>query len=77
MVRLKQGITGFIYDSSNGNIKNITTTEVDMKTVKQMLDEDDVYITDQDANELFMFESEESLQNSYEKLYEVLEWVEA
>jgi hypothetical protein len=76
MVQLKQGITGFIYDSSNGNIKNITTTEVDMKTVKQMLDEDDVYITDQDANELFMFESEESLQNSYEKLYEVLEWVD-
>jgi hypothetical protein len=76
MVRLKQGITGFIYDSSNGTIKNITTTDVDMKTVKQMLDEDDVYITDQDADELFMFESEESLQNSYEKLYEVLEWVD-
>jgi hypothetical protein len=46
-----------------------------MKTVKQMLDEDDVYITDQDADELFMFESNEQLQNSYEKLYEVLEWV--
>jgi len=76
MVRLKQGITGFIYDSSNGTIKNITTTDVDMKTVKQILDEDDVYITDQDADELFMFESEESLQNSYEKLYEVLEWVD-
>ena len=75
MVRLKQGITGFIYDSSNGIIKNITTIEVDMKTVEQMLGEDDVYITDQDADELFMFESEESLQNSYEKLYEVLEWV--
>jgi len=77
MVRLKQGITGFIYDSSNGTIKNITTIDVDMKTVKQMLDEDDVYITNQDADELFMFENEESLQNSYEKLYEVLEWVEA
>ena len=75
MVRLKQGITGFVYDSSNGAIKNITTTEVDMKTVEQMLGEDDVYITDQDADELFMFESEESLQNNYEKLYEVLEWV--
>jgi hypothetical protein len=57
-------------------IKNVTTTEVDMKTVKQMLDEDDVYITDQDADELFMFESNEQLQNSYEKLYEVLEWVD-
>lgn len=76
MVRLKQGITGFIYDSSNGNIKNITTIEVDMKTIEQILDEDDVYITDQDADELFMFENEESLQNSYEKLYEVLEWIE-
>jgi hypothetical protein len=76
MVRLKQGITGFIYDSSNGNIKNITTEEVDMKTIKQILDEDDVYITDQDADELFMFESNEQLQNSYEKLYEVLEWVD-
>jgi hypothetical protein len=76
MVRLKQGITGFIYDSSNGNIKNITTEEVDMKTIKQILDEDDVYITDQDADELFMFESNEQLQNSYEKLYEVLEWID-
>ena len=76
MVRLKQGITGFIYDSSNGTIKNITTEEVDMKTIKQILDEDDVYITNQDADELFMFESNEQLQNSYEKLYEVLEWID-
>ncbi len=76
MVRLKQGITGFIYDSSNGTIKNITTEEVDMKTIKQILDEDDVYITNQDADELFMFESNEQLQNNYEKLYEVLEWID-
>ena len=45
MVRLKQGITGFVYDSSNGVIKNITTIEVDMKTVGQMLDENEIYIT--------------------------------
>lgn len=76
MVRLKQGITGFIYDSSNGVIKNITTIEVDMKTVKQMLDEDDVYITNQDADELFMFESKEQLDNNYEGLNRVLEWID-
>jgi hypothetical protein len=76
MVRLKQGITGFIYDSSNGNIKNITTEEVDMKTIKQILDEDDVYITDQDADELFMFESKEQLDNNYEGLNRVLEWID-
>jgi hypothetical protein len=76
MVRLKQGITGFIYDSSNGVIKNITTIEVDMKTVGQMLGEDDVYITDQDADELFMFESKEQLDNNYERLNRVLEWVD-
>lgn len=76
MVRLKQGITGFIYDSSNGNIKNITTIEVDMKTIKQVLDEDDVYITDQDADELFMFESKEQLLNNPEQLHRVLEWIE-
>lgn len=76
MVRLKQGITGFIYDSSNGTIKNITTEEVDMKTIKQILDEDDVYITDQDADELFMFESKEQLDNNYEGLNRVLEWVD-
>ena len=76
MVRLKQGITGFIYDSSNGTIKNITTIEVDMKTVGQMLGEDDVYITDQDADELFMFESKEQLDNNYEGLNRVLEWVD-
>ncbi len=76
MVRLKQGITGFVYDSSNGVIKNITTIEVDMKTVGQMLGEDDVYITDQDADELFMFESKEQLDNNYEGLNRVLEWVD-
>ena len=76
MVRLKQGITGFVYDSSNGVIKNITTIEVDMKTVGQILGEDDVYITDQDADELFMFESKEQLDNNYEGLNRVLEWVD-
>lgn len=76
MVRLKQGITGFVYDSSNGNIKNITTIEVDMKTIEQVLGEDEVYITDQDADELFMFESEEQLLNNPEQLHRVLEWIE-
>ena len=37
MVRLKQGITGFVYDTSNGDIKNITTIEVDMKTVGHVI----------------------------------------
>ena len=76
MVRLKQGITGFVYDSSNGVIKNITTIEVDMKTVGQMLDENEIYITDQDADELFMFESKEQLDNNYEGLNRVLEWID-
>ena len=76
MVRLKQGITGFIYDTSNGDIKNITTIEVDMKTVGQMLDENEIYITDQDADELFMFESNEQLQNNPEQLHRVLEWID-
>ena len=76
MVRLKQGITGFVYDSSNGDIKNITTIEVDMKTVGQMLDENEIYITDQDADELFMFESKEQLDNNYEGLNRVLEWID-
>ena len=76
MVRLKQGITGFIYDTSNGDIKNITTIEVDMKTVGQMLDENEIYITDQDADELFMFESKEQLDNNYEGLNRVLEWID-
>ena len=71
MVRLKQGITGFVYDSSNGDIKNITTIEVDMKTVGQMLGEDEIYITDQDADELFMFESHEQLHNNPEQLHRV------
>ena len=76
MVRLKQGITGFVYDTSNGDIKNITTIEVDMKTVGQMLDENEIYITDQDADELFMFESKEQLLNNPEQLHRVLEWID-
>ena len=41
-----------------------------------MLGEDEIYITDQDADELFMFESNEQLQNNPEQLHRVLEWID-
>ena len=49
MVKLKNEVTGFIYDSCHGHVKNIFTkpqTQIDIDVINMFIDEDDVLFTD-------------------------------
>jgi hypothetical protein len=79
MVKLKSEVKGFIYDTCYGQVKKVFTdlTEQEVKTINRVLSEDDMLITESDdLNELFEFETEDSLKNDTESLNEVLEWCE-
>ena len=79
MVKLKNGVTGFTYDSEYGNVQKIFNqplTENEIKLINEVLSEDDVLFTDnEDINSMFEFECKEDLENDVEGLNEVLEWV--
>jgi len=78
MIKLKEGVTGFIYDSCHGNVQEIFTeplTENEIKLINKVLSEYDVLFTDnEDINGMF-FDCKEDLENDVEGLNEVLEWV--
>jgi hypothetical protein len=80
MVKLKNGVTGFIYDSVYGYVKIIfgqPLTENEIKSIERVLSEDDVLFTSNDSlNDMFEFECKEDLERDVEGLNEVLEWVE-
>ena len=80
MVKLKNGVTGFTYDSEYGNVQKIFNqplTENEIKLINKVLSEDDVLFTDnEDINSMFEFDCKEDLENDVEGLNEVLEWVE-
>ena len=80
MVKLKNEVTGFIYDSEYGNVQKIFTeplTEKEIKLINKVLSEDDVLFTDNsDINSMFEFDCKEDLESDVEGLNEVLEWVE-
>jgi hypothetical protein len=79
MVKLKNEVKGFIYDTCYGQVKKVfnNLTEQEIKTINKVLSEDDMLITESDdLNELFEFETEDRLKNDTESLNEVLEWCE-
>jgi hypothetical protein len=80
MVKLKNGVTGFTYDSCYGNVQEIFTqplTEKEIKLIEKVLSEDDVLFTDnEDINDMFEIDCKEDLENDVEGLNEVLEWVD-
>jgi len=80
MVKLKNGVTGFTYDSCYGNVQEIFTqplTEKEIKLIERVLSEDDVLFTsDSSLSDMFEFECKEDLENDVEGLNEVLEWVD-
>ena len=79
MVKLKENVFGFTYDSEYGNVQKIFTqplTENEIKLVNKVLSEDDVLFTDnEDINSMFEFDCKEDLESDVEGLNEVLEWV--
>ena len=79
MVKLKNGVTGFTYDSCYGNVQEIFTqplTEKEIKLIERVLSEDDILFTSNDSlSDMFEFDSKEDLEKDVEGLNEVLEWV--
>jgi hypothetical protein len=73
MVKLKNNITGFIYESVHGYIKTIFTEPISSYL---MIGKDDMLVNDENVNELFSFSSKEDLEDDVEGLIEVLEWVD-
>lgn len=78
MLKLKENVTGFIYDSCYGHITKIYTeslSEEKIKIINEVLDEDDILFTDNESiNDMFEISSKEDLENDEESLSEVLEW---
>jgi len=73
MVKFKENVTGFIYDSINGDIMEIFTTKIPKNI--WVVGEDNVLFVKEDINDIvdmFCIESKEDLNG----LEEVLEWVE-
>jgi hypothetical protein len=80
MVKLKNGVTGFTYDSCYGNVQEIFTqplTEKEIKLIERVLSEDDVLFTSNSSlSDMFEFDSKEDLEKDVEGLNDVLEWVD-
>ena len=76
MVRLKNGVTGFIYDSVYGSVKTVLTKPISELNLVWGEDDDRVLIVNENVNDLFEFRSKNDLENDVEGLSEVLEWVE-
>jgi len=79
MVKLKNEVTGFVYDSVYGYVKTIFNqplTENEIKLIERVLNEDDVLFTDNEClNDMFTFDCKEDLENNEEGFNEILEWV--
>jgi hypothetical protein len=76
MLRLKEHITGFIYDSTCGEIEKIFLTPINEDEAWDFLMDDDVLVTNENVNELFEITSPEQLDNNEEGLLVVMEWID-
>ena len=74
MVKFKENVTGFIYDSITGDIMEIFTEPIPDNI--RIYDEDIVLFTDiESINDMFNFESKEDLELD-EEFNKILEWIE-
>ena len=74
MLKLKEGVTGFVYDSMYGTIIEICTEYVDVENIV-LNDDDYVFVYNENVNNLFEISNKEELEYDEEGLSEVLEWV--
>ena len=88
-VKFKDNVHGFVYDSQFGEVKNVLGWELSENEIKVlegrkgvlcgalgMESEYDCLFTNIDSvNELFVFESEDSLNCDSEGLNRVLDWI--
>jgi len=75
MVKFKENVMGFIYDSMNGDIMEIFTEPIPENI--RVYGEDIVLFDDiESVNDMFDFESKEDLESDEEGFNKILEWVE-
>jgi len=82
MVKLKEGVTGFIYDSSNGMVIKVFYSDLTpdkIETINEVIDDDAcLIINNEDVNSYFNFDVEEGKELvlcEEEGLNLVIEWV--
>ena len=84
MLKLKDGVTGFIYDSCHGFVTKVyfePLSEDKIKIINEVIDDSSVLFTDNESiNNMFEFEvnlkeGEELILSEEEGLNEVIEWV--
>ena len=80
MVRLKQGVTGFIFETIHGCVEKIFTEPITTEQKKGILialDDDSILLDDNDdINDLFPFSCKADLENDVEGLNKVVEWID-
>ena len=84
MLKLKNGVSGFIYDSCHGFVTKVyyePLTEDKIETINEVIDDSSMLFTnDDDINNAFEFEvnleeGEELVLSEEEGLNEVIEWI--
>ena len=75
MVKFKENVTGFVYNTINGDIIEIFTEPIPDNI--RVYGEDILLFDDiESVNDLFDFESKEDLESDKEGFNTILEWVE-
>jgi hypothetical protein len=75
MVKFKENVTGFVYNTINGDIMEIFTEPIPDNI--RVYGEDILLFDDiESINDLFEFESKEDLESDKEGFNTILEWVE-
>jgi GTPase SAR1 family protein len=75
MLKLKENVNGFVYDSIYGTIVEVCTEYVDVENIV-LNDDDYVFVYNENVNDLFDISSKEDLENDEEGLSKVIEWVD-
>lgn len=75
MVKFKENVTGFVYNTINGDIMEIFTEPIPDNI--RVYGEDILLFDDiESINDMFEFESKEDLESDEEGFNMILEWVE-
>ena len=75
MVKFKENVTGFVYNTINGDIMEIFTELIPDNI--RVYGEDILLFDDiESINDMFEFESKEDLESDKEGFNTILEWVE-
>jgi len=79
MLKFKENVYGFIYDSCLGCVKKIYNKQLnenEIEMINEVLSEDDCLLTNiEDCNDMFEITSKEHLKSDEEGLNEVFDFV--